>query len=260
MTTRILWLAVLFGAVVFAKGLGAKDWEEGVRFYRAEDYPRAKSFFERAVELDPENSKYHFWLGLAIGRRAEGMTGLRRLGAVPLAKRAKRQFELAVELDGSNLEALEALQNYHLKAPSIAGGNKAEARNIARRIEQVDEARGAAALAAYHEHLGDYEDAIEQHLRARDLEPNEISHLVGYASFLARRGMHARSDEIFDAAFAREPSSPELWLGAAKAWAHAKRRSLYPRARQLLKRYLATSDLPLKLDPPSQVRKLLGRL
>lgn len=260
MTTRILLLATLFGAVACANGPSEQDWKEGIRSYLAEDYRHAETLFERAVERAPDNSKYHLWLGLAIGRRAEGMTGLRRLGAMSLAKRVKRQFELAAELDGSNLKALEALHHFHVEAPSIAGGSKAEARNVARRIEQVDEARGAAALAAYYESVGDYERAGEQHVRACDLDPNDVSHSIGHASFLSRRGMHARSDEIFDAAFARAPSSPELWLAAAKAWVRAKRRSLYPRARKLLERYLDTPDRPLNLDPPSQVRKLLGRL
>ena len=86
MTTRILLLATLFGAVACANGPSEQDWKEGIRSYRAEDYRHAETLFERAVERAPDNSKYHLWLGLAIGRRAEGMTGLRRLGAMSLAK------------------------------------------------------------------------------------------------------------------------------------------------------------------------------
>ena len=218
------------------------------------------------------------------------MTGFRRLGAIGLAKKVKVQFERAVELDGSNLDALEALQTFHFQAPAFVGGNKAEARRIADRIKQIDEERGAIAWAACFEKDKDFASAAVQYepasapplaeqcrpkrrsarsinvcerdvqyALARELAPDNTAYLAGHAAFLSRRGRHAESDELFNAAFVRDPDNPVLWLVAAKAWISAKRSSLYPRARQLLERYLANAKSVPNRDSPSQIRKMLKK-
>ena len=257
----LLALLLLAGAVSQAAGdPGAADFAHGVDFYRTEDYRQAQSSFERAAARDPGNSKYRLWVGLAIGRRAEGMTGLRRVGAAPLAKQAKRHFERAVELDEENLDALEALQGFHFRAPGLIGGSKAEAVKIAVRIEAIDQARGSAAWAAVHEDAGDFDKAAESHLRARELAPEDIGYLVSHAAYLSRRRQHAESDELFAAALARDPDDPDACLEAGKAWLQAKRRALYPRAKELLERYLASPTRKPNSDPPSHVRKLLKKL
>lgn len=260
MASRLAVLLAICAIAHPADRPGATDWERGVQLYQTEEYREAQDLFEQAVNQDPENSKYQLWLGLAMGRRAERMTGFRRIGAMSLAKQVKQQFEAAVELDGSNLDALEALQGFHFQAPGIIGGSKAEAGNIAGRIEEIDKARGAAAWAAFYEQAGDFEKAGQNHSQARELAPNDTGYLLGHAGFLARRKSHADSDALFGSAFDRDPDNPDVWLEAAKALVGANRRSEYPRAKQLLERYLASTDRKPNSDPPSAVRKLLSRL
>ena len=202
---------------LFAGNPGLEDWEEGRRLFGIEEYRRAQESFERALSKNPLSSTYNFWLGLAIGRRAEGMAGFRRLAAIGLAKKVKVQFERAVELNGSNLDALEALQTFHFQAPAFVGGNKAEARRIADRIKQIDEERGAIAWAACFEKDKDFASAGVQYALARELAPDNTAYLAGHAAFLSRRGRHAESDELFSAAFARDPDNPVLLLVAAKS-------------------------------------------
>ena len=248
-------------AAVFAAGEpGRQDWEEGRRLVGIEDYKRAQKSLEQAVRKNPGSSKFHFWLGIAMGRRAEGMTGFGRFRAMGLAKKVKVHFERAVELDGSNLDALSALQNFHFAAPGIVGGNKAEASKLADRIKEIDGARGAIAWAACFEHDKDFANAAAQYALARKLDPDNSDYLAEHAAFLSRRRQSAESDELFDAAFARDPDNRKLWLIAAKAWIAAKRSSLYPRARKLLERYLQNAKSVPNLDTPSQVRKLLKKL
>lgn len=255
-------LAVLTAcAVALASGgAGATEWDEGLRLYQDEEYRRAQELFERAASQDPANSKFQLWVGLAMGRRAQQMSGFRRLGSMSLARQVRRQFEKAVELDPANLEALEALQGFHVQAPGIVGGDKARARSIAAEIEAVDEARGAASWADYFEFAGEHEKAGQSHARARELAPDQIRYLLGHASFLARRGRHAESDILLDAAFEREPHNPDVWLAAGRSWIRAKRRAEYARARELLERYIASPNRRPNSDPPSQVRKLLKNL
>ena len=253
-------LAFVCVAALAAGEPGSADWDKGRRLFGIEDYKAAQKSLEQAVRKNPASSTYHYWLGLAIGRRAETLTGFGRFRAMGLAKKVKVQFERAVELDGSNIDALEALQNFHFQAPGIAGGNKAEARKIADRIKQLDEARGAIAWARCHEHDKDFASAAAQYALARRLEPDNTDYLVEHAAFLSKRRQHAESDELFDAAFERDPDNRKLWLTAAKTWIEAKRSALYPRARKLLQRFLENAKSVPNLDTPSQVRKLLKKL
>ncbi len=260
MTRRIALLAVVCAWTVMASEPGEEHWQEGVRLFTAEEFREAQDAFERAVQENPRNSTYTLWMALAMGRRAENMTGLRKLAAVPLVKRMRGEMERAIELDGSNLDAYEALHAFHLDAPSIVGGSKDKAKELAGQIQKVDPARGAGALAAYYEDAGEFERAGEQYALARQLDPQGIRHLLSQAAYLCRRRVFADSDELFDLAFARDPDNPKVWRAAASAWILAKRESLYPRARQLIERYLATPDREPNPDPRSELRNLLKRL
>ena len=260
MASRFVLPFALCAAALASNVPGETDWEEGIRLYRDEQYRDAQERFERAASHDPSNSRFQLWVGLAIGRRAEGMSGFRKLAAMSLAKQVRRQFEKAVELDPANLEALEALQGFHFEAPGLIGGDKARARSIAAEIEGIDKARGAAAWAACHADAGDFEKAAESFARARDLAPDEVRYLLGHASVLSRSGRHQESDRLFEVAFEREPESPDVWLAAARSWIRAKRRTEYQRARELLERYIDSPNRRLNSDPPSIVRKLLKDL
>ena len=253
-------LASICSAPLGAQVPGAADWERGIEHFRAEDHRKAQTAFEAAVRADPERSEYHRWLGLSVGHRAQRMTGLRALGAMGLARQSREHFERAVEVDDSNLDALETLQGFHIRAPGIVGGSKEEAGSLAAAIEKLDPARGAAAWAALREAQGEFEEAEAQLARARELAPEEIGHLLRQAGFLARRGRLAESDELFDAAFERDPDNPDVWLAAGEAWAEAKRKSHYGRARELLERYLASPDRKTSSTSPFAVRKVLKAL
>ena len=260
MTRRIVLLAMAFALTAVASGPGEDDWKEGIRHFSAEDFRAAQDAFQQAVEQNPENSTYSLWLALAMGRRAERMTGFRKLAAAPLVRRMRRVLERSIELDESNLDAHDALQGFHLQAPSFVGGNKAEAKEIARRIQAVNEARGAEAFGTYYEAVGEFDRADEQFGEARKLDPEGMRPLLKYAGFLARRGRHAESDDLFDLAFARDSEDPKVWRAAATAWVLAKRKSRYPEARELIERYLQAPDREPNPDPKSEVRDLLKRL
>lgn len=260
MTRRIALLFVAGALALAASGAGEDAWKEGIRHFSAEDFRQAQEAFERAVERDPESSTFSLWLALAMGRRAERMTGLRKLAAAPLVRRMRRELERSIELDQTNLDAHDALQSFHLLAPALAGGSKAKAKEIAIRIRGIDAARGAEALGTYYEAMREFDAAGEQFEEARRLNPEGMRPLLKHAGFLARRGEHEESDELFDLAFSRYPDEPKVWRAAATAWIVAKRKSRYPEARKLAERYLETPDREPNPDPKSEVRDLLKKL
>ena len=259
-TRRTALLAAVGILVPALIARGEDHWAEGVRHFSAEDFRQSQEAFERAVEQDPDNSKYSLWLALSMGRRAERMSGLRKLVAAPLVRRMRREIERSIELDKANLDAHEALQAFHLEAPSFVGGSKSEAKEIAIRLGAIDAARGAAALGTYYEVIGEFDKAGESFAEARRLNPEGMGPLLKLAGFLARRGRPERSDELFDLAFSRDPDEPKLWRAAATAWILAERKSRYAEARALIERYLATPDREPNPDPRSELRKLLKKL
>src|SRR5205807_897166 len=57
---------------------------------------------ERAVAIDAQNSIYHEWLGRAYGEKADHASWF---SAISLAKKTRKEFETAVQLDAKNLPA-----------------------------------------------------------------------------------------------------------------------------------------------------------
>ncbi|HKG90750.1 MAG TPA: tetratricopeptide repeat protein [Gemmatimonadaceae bacterium] len=106
----------------------------GRAFYADTSWDDATKWLEKAVELEPQSSQYHLWLGNAYGAQAQRANKLRQ-GFV--AKKVKNEFERAAALDPNNLDAREGLMQFYLQAPGFMGGSvdkaKAEVAEIARR-------------------------------------------------------------------------------------------------------------------------------
>jgi len=114
-----------------------------------EDWDKAIESFEKAVALEDGNSTYHLWLGRAIGSKAQRASVLKQPF---LAKKVKAQFERAVELDGSNLEARSDLISYYLRAPAVMGGSVEKAEAEVAAIAALDPFRGHLERARIYEH------------------------------------------------------------------------------------------------------------
>jgi tetratricopeptide (TPR) repeat protein len=115
----------------------------GRGFYELHDYDNAISALEKAVALAPKNSAYHDWLGRAYGDKAD------REHSFFVAKKVKAEFETAVKLDPSNIEARRDLEEYCISAPWIVGGNKDEAQAQVDAIAAIDPVQGHVARAIY---------------------------------------------------------------------------------------------------------------
>ena len=261
MNRPALVLSFLLGLTpAFGADPAANAYENGIRHFVAENYAKAQQSFEQAVRGEPENANYHVWLGRACGRRAERNSGLKIFPSYGLARKTRSSFEQAVELDPKNPNALESLFSYYLEAPGIVGGGASKARKIAKQIEGVDEARGARAWASYYESQRQFDDAEAALEKARQLQPDDIGHLLSQASYLARRGWSEKADELFEVALKDHPDDPEVWFARAKALIRAERESKYDEARELLMHYLATPLVEPDAEPDSNVRKLLKEI
>jgi tetratricopeptide (TPR) repeat protein len=103
----------------------------------------AYTLLKRAVDVEPDRAEAHFWLAEVAGTQAAHVWAL---SAFFMAKRAKREFERAVQLDPTNPRYLEGLGRYLARAPGIVGGDRDSAHALAVNLSRIDPMRGTSLL------------------------------------------------------------------------------------------------------------------
>ncbi len=104
-------------------------------YYALDDWDRAESSCKKAVALDPDNSRFHLWLGRVYGEKASRANFL---SAARLATKVRGEFERAVQLNPKDVEARLDLAEFYLAAPGVMGGGEQKAREQARYIAAVN--------------------------------------------------------------------------------------------------------------------------
>src|SRR6202171_1093040 len=108
-------------------------------YYEFQQHDAAIASAEQAVALDPQSSVYHEWLGKVYGEKADhaGM-----FSALSLAKKARKEFARAIELDQKNFSAYQALIEFDCSAPGMAGGGEDKARAEIEKIAALNATEG----------------------------------------------------------------------------------------------------------------------
>src|SRR5713226_10116614 len=107
-------------------------------YFSMGDWDRGISACEKAVALEPNNSRYHLWLGRIYGEKADGSNFF---SAASLAGKVRTEFETAVRLDSNNVEARSDLGEFYLEAPGIVGGGRDKAEAQAQALSALDPAK-----------------------------------------------------------------------------------------------------------------------
>src|SRR4030081_785946 len=137
-------------------------------YYELQQNDAAVVSAEKAVALDPQKSLYHEWLGKAYGEKA-GHAGM--FSALSLAKKARKEFERAVELDEKNFSAYQALIEFDCSAPGIAGGGEDKARPEIAKLAALDPAEVHYAQGKCRRQKNDFAVAADEFTKALDLPP-----------------------------------------------------------------------------------------
>jgi tetratricopeptide (TPR) repeat protein len=159
----------LFAALILVASVGVVAAEEirGVfrkaqELVRREQYAAAVPLLEKCVAAEQGNSKFHQWLGRALGLQA-AQNGI--MSSVLSIRKVKIELEKAIELDPLNLEARQDLAIMYRAVPGFLGGSNAKAEEQVRFIRRHDPALASqldgdflfgdkkydAALSAYRE-------------------------------------------------------------------------------------------------------------
>ncbi|HZR26265.1 MAG TPA: tetratricopeptide repeat protein [Vicinamibacterales bacterium] len=130
------------------------------------DFDGAVQLAETATKLDASNAGYHAILAEAVGRSAQHASMFKQIG---MARRYRAEEETALTLDAKNVDAREGLLEYYLNAPSIAGGDRKKADQMAEDIARIDAAAGYLAKATIlveTKTTGDLESLYKQAIAA----------------------------------------------------------------------------------------------
>ena len=203
------------------------------------EHKRAAEMFEKAVALEPGNSRYMHWLGRAYGLQAESANVFSAPG---LAVKARQAFERSVALDPSNKEALNDLFEFYMDAPGLLGGGLNRAEQLIPQIARTDEAEGHFAKAQLADKRKDFNSAEQQLRRAMELAPRQVGRVLDLAKFLSRHGRFSESDQVFAQALKLAPNSPQVMYDRAAMLIQQKRN--LDEAGALLERYLKSPLTP----------------
>ncbi len=222
-------------------------------YYALEDWDRAESSCRKAASLDPDNSRFHLWLGRVYGEKADRASFLVAAG---LAVKVRGEFERAVQLNPNDVDARLDLAEFYVLAPRILGGGEQKAREQAQSIATVNPGREHWVYARIAEQKKDATTAEREYHLYIDLSKGEAQAWLNLAFFLRRQ---LRLDEM-EQAVVKLSQAPMPNLDAlveASEILYRTGRS-YPFATELLRRYLAAG--PVEAAPAFKARYLLGLL
>jgi tetratricopeptide (TPR) repeat protein len=160
-------LAIAAGVLALtARPLTAEDasalYRQAQELMRRQEFAAAVPLLEKCVAADQGNSKFHQWLGRALGLQA-AQNGI--ASSLMSIRKVKAELEKAIELDPLNLEARQDLAILYRALPGLLGGSNAKAEEQVAFIRRHDpafasqldgdflagEKKYEAALAAYNE-------------------------------------------------------------------------------------------------------------
>ena len=210
---------------------------------------------ERAVVLDPKNSAYHEWLGRAYGEKADHAGWF---SAMSLAKKARKEFETAVEMDRRNFSARQALIEFDCSAPGIVGGGEDKAQPQIRELAIMDAAEGYYAAGNCRRQKKDFTDADEEFTKALESHPKSAELIYDIGDYAVRRSQPERLMAVADAGEHVAPADPRGKFYRGVAFAISKEK--YEEAERLLQEYARIAPKRSAYPSPAMAHVWLGRL
>src|SRR5579859_165614 len=172
-------------------------------YYESQQHDAAIASAEKAVAIDPQSSLYHEWLGKVYGEKADHAA---MFSALSLAKKARKEFEKAVELDARNFSAEQALIEFDCSAPSIAGGGEDKARAEIAKVAALDAAEGHYAAGNCRRQKKDFAAAEAEFDKALENHPQSADLIYDIGDYGVKHGQPERLLQVAEAGEAVAPA------------------------------------------------------
>jgi tetratricopeptide (TPR) repeat protein len=222
-------------------------------YFTLDDWEQAENACRKAVSLEPNNSRFHLWLGRVYGEKADRANFL---SAPSLAGKTRTELQRAVDLDPKDMDARLDLAEFYLSAPGIVGGGWEKARAQAKVIGTVSPDREHWIYARIAEKNREAAAAEREYRQGIDLSHGDAESWLNLALFLRRQKRYADMEQAI--VKVRQAPLPRLdaLVDAAETLLHSGRN--YPLAVQLLRQYLDSG--PVEEAPAFKAHYLLGAL
>jgi len=210
---------------------------------------------ENAVTIDPRNSIYHEWLGKAYGEKADHAGWF---SAISFAKKTRKEFETAVQLDGSNFSARQALTEFDCSAPGLVGGGEEKALPQIKQLAAMDAAEGHYAAGNCRRQKKDYAVADEEFAKALESNPKSAELIYDIGDYEVKRGQPERLLAVADLGERAAPGDPrgEFYRGVALVL----KKENPGEAERLLREYAKKAPTRSGYPRPAAAHAWLGRL
>ena len=223
-------------------------------YFSMDCWDEAVKYGERAVGLEPQNSNYHLWLAREYGRKAGDSNPL---SAAAPARKAKNEFERAVQLDPANVAARVDLAQYYTEAPSFMGGGLDKARAQAAQVQASDPAMAHLIQARVAEKDKRYSDAEAEYQKAIQQARNPADMWLQLAAFYRQRERLDDMQSAIRSAMAQPHKFAESYFDAGSQLYLGSRD--FPAAVDYLQKYLASGEL-VESAPAFRAHYLMGQL
>lgn len=142
----------------------------------------AVQYADRAVKADPNRAKYHLQLAGALSDQAETASLFKKLS---LAGRIRSELETSMKLEPRNTDCLMGMMMFYQQAPSIVGGSKNKAKQLAKEIGELDTSKGYLAQAQLARKNKDKQKLEGLYLSAIKADPKSVEALIALGRFYA---------------------------------------------------------------------------
>jgi tetratricopeptide (TPR) repeat protein len=175
---RSLILLVLLATFCAVRPISAEDtaslYRQAQELMRRQQFAAAVPLLEKCVAAEQGNSKFHQWLGRAVGLEA-AQNGITK--SVLSIRKVKAELEKAIELDPVNLEARQDLAIMYRALPGLVGGSNTKAAEQVAFIRRNDPALAAQLDGDFLAGDKKYDAALAAYDESARLNPRPIIHV-----------------------------------------------------------------------------------
>ena len=224
-------------------------------FLELQNHDAAIKSAERAVAIDPRSSVYHEWLGHAYGEKADHAGWF---SAISFAKKTRKEFETAVQLDGRNFSARQALIEFDCSAPGMVGCGEDKALPQIKELAEMDAAEGHYAAGNCRRQKKDFATADVEFSRALESNPSSAELIYDIGDYAVRRGATGQLAAVVKAGKLVAPADPRNDFYEATRFILGNEK--HEEAEHLLREYMKTAPNRSGYPRPATVHAWLGRL
>lgn len=170
--------------------------------FQQQDYRKALQMFRKAAKYDDHNSEYQHWLGKAYARVGMHAPFFKKPF---LARKIKKHFIRAIELDSTNTGARQDLIVFYMLAPGILGGSKDKALEQAEILWHQNHWEGYKALGRINFLVKSYSRAEEILSRAILEYPREEQFYDDLSAVYIRQRKYLQAESLYTIAIERIP-------------------------------------------------------